>query len=52
MKPDELEARVAKLEQQVDVLTRALHLTLVAAEPAGNWLDANMAKIDKAHEQV
>jgi hypothetical protein len=42
----DLEERVAKLEAQVDVLTRALHLTTVAAKPTSEWLDAKMKQIE------
>lgn len=41
--------RLAKVEAQIDTLTRALHLTTVAAKPASEWLDAQMAKIDANH---
>lgn len=47
----ETEARIARLEAQMDVLTRALHLSLVAAKPASEWLDASMAKIDTEHKK-
>ncbi len=47
----ELQARVAKLEARIDVLTRGLQLTLVAAKPASEWIDANMAKIDAEHKK-
>ena len=39
--------RLARLEAQVDALTRGLQLTLVAAQPASKWLDAKMAAIDE-----
>ena len=41
--------RLARLEAQVDALTRGLQLTLVAAQPASKWLDAKMAAIDRAY---
>lgn len=47
--PDaDYDARLARLEAQVDTLTRALHLTLVSAQPTSKWLDAKMAEIDAA----
>jgi hypothetical protein len=45
----DIDARLARVEAQVDALTRALHLTLVAAQPTSKWLDAQMAKIDAEH---
>lgn len=45
----ENDARVSKLEAQVDALTRALHLLTVAHKPTSEWLDATMAKIDETH---
>lgn len=45
----EIDARVSRLEAQVDALTRALHLTTVAAKPTSEWLDAQMEKIERTH---
>lgn len=42
--------RLAKAEAQIDALARALHLTLVAAQPTSKWLDAKMAEIDETYD--
>lgn len=43
------DARIAKVEAQVDTLTRALHLLTVAHKPTSEWLDAQMEKIDATY---
>lgn len=43
------ERRIAKLEQQVDVLTRAIHLLTTSAKPTSDWLDAKMANIEETN---
>ena len=40
--------RLERLEAQVDVLTRALHLLTISAKPTSEWLDKSMEKIDLA----
>lgn len=42
---DDLEHRVRVLEEQVDILRRALLFSLVAAGPASDWLEKKMAKV-------
>lgn len=44
---DDVEDRLTKLEAQVAALTTALHLSLVSAKPASEWLDAQMEKINE-----
>jgi len=41
-----LEERVAQLEAKVVALEQALHIGLASAQPAKNWLDATMERID------
>jgi hypothetical protein len=41
--------RLQKAEAQIDVLTRAVHLSTVGAEPMSKWLDARMAAIDETY---
>jgi hypothetical protein len=43
---NDLERRVETLEKQVRALTTALQLTLVAAKPVSEWLDAQNEQID------
>jgi len=43
------DARLAKVEAQIDALTRALHLLTVAHKPTSEWLDKTMADIDETY---
>lgn len=44
---EETYRRIKKLEEQVDILRRAIGLLIVSGEPTIKWLDAKFVELEK-----